>query len=347
MLLLLRGLQKKGIDVTLISSPDSTLAAKVAEEGIPVQEIAVRNEADVKGIRQVFQYVNSNDFQILHTHNSHAHGIAVAVALFLPQIKTVVHRRVDFKPGRDLINRIKYRHLPDRYISISKAIKQVLIDAGVPEDRIDVIHSAVTGMQRVEGARQSVIEEFRLPEDAIIVGNVANLSDHKGHTYLIDAARIVCHDLPKIYFLVVGRGELEKSLKAKVNELGLSNRFIFTGFREDIERMISSFDIFTMTSHLEGLCTSILDAMSIGVPVVATKAGGIPEIIQDNENGLLAELKDPISIAERFVTLINSPDLKQKIIANGQATVKDRFSIDRMVGQTIEVYRSLLDHNDG
>lgn len=344
-LLLLQGLHDRGVDVTLVTAPDSALGAKVADIGIAVEPIAVRSEVDFGGIRNVYRYLKSGGFDILHTHTSHAHGAAAVARAFLTRTRLVVHRRVDFRPGRDLVNRIKYRRLPDKYIAISREIARILGEAGVAADKIEVIHSAVTPLAHVESAYEEVRAEHHLPKDAILVGNVANLSDHKGHTYLIQAADILRQNRRDVYVLIVGRGELEEKLKRQVADLKLEKRVLFAGFREDVSRCLSAFDVFAMTSHTEGLCTSILDAMSIGVPVVATRAGGIPEIVADGENGLLAENRDPISIAERIVTMINDPDAAARYVAAGKRTVVERFGVDRMVDQTLGVYERLLGTN--
>ena len=341
-LYLLGGLKERGVDATLVTAPNSTLAAKAEEIGVPVQEIPVRGEIDPAGIARVRKFVKDGGFDIIHAHASHSHGIAVAVAATLSGVKTVIHRRVDFRPGRDVLNRIKYRTLPDRFIAISREIARVLIEAGVDEERIDVVHSAVMGMTCVPNSRDLVLREFRLPPQTVLIGNVAALTDHKGHRYLIDAAKILCRENSDIRFVLVGRGELEEELKERVAQLDLSEKVIFTGFREDVDRLMCAFDLFVMTSHLEGLNTSILDAMSVGTPVVVTDAGGMPEIVRNRYNGLLAETRDPISIAGALAQLLNDRELREHVVEGGFQTVQEEFCVDKMVDKTIAVYERLL-----
>jgi glycosyltransferase involved in cell wall biosynthesis len=340
-LLLLDGLRRRGVDATLIAAPNSTLAAKAAERGVPVREIAARGEVDPVALRRIVRLARTERFDVLHAHTSHAHGLAVLASLFLPRVRTVIHRRVDFPPGRDPLNRWKYRARPDRYIAISHEVRRVLVAAGVAESKIEVVHSAVTGMDRVSGAREDVRRELGLSPDAVLVGNVANLSDHKGHVYLIDAARALCREKPGLYVVIVGRGELERALKRRVAEAGLAGRVLFTGFRDDVPRWLSAFDVFAMTSHTEGLCTSLLDAMSVGVPVVATDAGGIPEIVQDDVNGLLARSRDPLDIAAKLARAVDDALLRARVVGAGERTVRERFSVDRMVEGTIAAYARL------
>jgi len=341
-LLLASGLVSRGVDSTLLAVPNSPLASKAEEMGVPVTKIDIRAEVDPRGIAALTKLIRRERYDILHAHSSHAHGVAAMASLLSGGPKIVVHRRVDFAPHRDILNILKYRRGADRYIAISKMVAGVLIEAGVNPEKIRVIYSAVEPMTPVEGARESVRSDLGLAPDTVLVGNVASLVDHKGHKYLIEAAKIVCRELPKARFVIVGKGELESELKRQAEDQGVKDRVLFAGFHSDVDRMMSAFDLFAMTSHMEGLCTSILDAMSLGIPVVATDAGGIPEIVEDEVNGLLARSRDPISIAECIARIITSDSDRDRLAREGRRTVAEKFGADTMVRETIRVYHEVL-----
>ncbi len=150
-----------------------------------------------------------------------------------------------------------------------------------------------------------------------MIGTIAHLTDHKGHTYLLDAIPQVLKEFPHSFFLFVGDGELKDSLKTKSRILGIRDRVFFTGFREDIPEILSILDLFVLPSHLEGLCTSLMDAMYMGVPIVATTAGGIPEVIENGKTGLLVPPKDPIALAEAIIKLLKDKS-KRETFASGR-----------------------------
>ncbi|MCK4591607.1 MAG: glycosyltransferase, partial [Candidatus Latescibacteria bacterium] len=144
----------------------------------------------------------------------------------------------------------------------------------------------------------------------------------------------------------VGEGKEAGRLRQLTAELDLGDSVIFTGFREDIPRLLSLFDVFVISSYLEGLCTSILDAMAAGVPVVATETGGIPEVVKDEENGILVPPRDPKRLAEGVLRVLNDSNLAQGMVKAGHSTVR-RFSAEQMAKKTEEIYRSVLREKRG
>jgi glycosyltransferase involved in cell wall biosynthesis len=183
-----------------------------------------------------------------------------------------------------------------------------------------------------------------LPHGSPIVGNVAALVPHKGQRHLIEAAAIVVTRVPDARFVIAGAGELRPVLERQIKEHHLEKPVFLAGFRPDILSVHTGFDIFVMSSVTEGLGTSLLDAMACGKPIVATTAGGMPEVVEDGATGLLVPPRDHQAMAAAIVTLLTSPDLRARMGAAGLARVRARFSVERMVQDTLEIYRRVAMH---
>ncbi|MCE9501408.1 MAG: glycosyltransferase, partial [Leptospira sp.] len=169
---------------------------------------------------------------------------------------------------------------------------------------------------------------------------VAALVDHKDQETLLRAVAAIKSEVDYKVF-ILGEGELEGKLKKLARSLGIGEKVIFTGFRKDIPAFLNFFHIFTLTSKEEGLGTAVLDAMACGLPVVATRGGGIVEMLQDKKGALLAQVKDIGSLADHFKTMIENENLRIKYGAFNREYVK-RFSIEETIRKTIQAYYSFL-----
>jgi glycosyltransferase involved in cell wall biosynthesis len=183
-----------------------------------------------------------------------------------------------------------------------------------------------------------VHEAFFLPHGAPVVGNVAALVPHKGQRYLIEAARQVVQHMPDVRFVILGEGELREQLERQVHEHHLQKHVLLPGFRTDVIGCIKGVDLFAMSSVTEGLGTSLLDAMACARPIVATTAGGIPEIVEDGATGVLVPPRDHTALADAIVRMLSDAALRQRIGNAGLARVSERFTVDRMVDETAKVY---------
>ncbi|NOZ64144.1 MAG: glycosyltransferase [Caldiserica bacterium] len=245
--LLLKGLKEKGVKSFLISPPESTLAKRAKGLGIPVKEINFKSELDLVAISAIVRWIKEKNISLLHAHTSHAHSLA-GMAGRIAGKKIVVTRRVDFPP-RGMLSRWKYHRLVDIVIAISHAIENVLKNIGIPEERIRYVPSAFDP-ERLDHRKEAsyLYNEFSLQHP--IIGTIAYLTDHKGHIYLLRAIPGILKEFPQATFLVVGKGELGNYLRKEAKKLGITERVIFTGFREDIPEILSLLDIFVLPSHM-------------------------------------------------------------------------------------------------
>jgi len=284
------------------------------------------------------------DPDVIHAHDPH--GVAMsALALSFgagsarggPAPPLVASRRVDFHLKGNSFSRWKYRQV-NCFIAASEAIRKMLVADGVDADRTVTVHEGIDVDHVLAAPPVNVHEAFFLPHGAPVVGNVAALVPHKGQRYLVDAAHLVVQQLPDARFVILGEGELREHLEKQVHEHHLEKHVWLPGFRTDVLGCISGFDLFVMSSVTEGLGTSLLDAMAASRPIVATRAGGIPEIVDDGVTGLLVPPRDHVALAAAIVRMLKDDEGRRRMGAAGFARVNERFTVERMVEGTAGVY---------
>ncbi len=345
-LLTVNGLRSIGHRAALVAHPDGELRRRAAE-GLDLIPIAPRTEMDLSAAWKFSRILKRLAPDIVHAHDPH--GVAMAaLALSIgsasakggPTPALVAARRVDFHLKGNSFSRWKYRQV-DCFIAASEAIRQMLIADGVPDDRAVTVHEGIDVEHVTAAPRVNVHEAFWLPHGSPAIGNVAALVPHKGQRYLIDAAHLVVQEVPDARFVILGEGELREHLEKQVREHHLEKHVLLPGFRTDVLGCIKGFDLFVMSSVTEGLGTSLLDAMACARPVVATRAGGIPEIVEDGVNGLLVPVRDHHALADAIVRALKDTDLRQRMGDAGLARVSERFTVERMVSETADVYASV------
>ncbi|MBU0753839.1 MAG: glycosyltransferase family 4 protein [Planctomycetes bacterium] len=344
-LYLASGLQRSGISNTMVCQPGSPMEERAAAAGVAVYPLKMRGEWDLVAAWALRGLIKRGRFDIVHMHTSHAHTLGVLGARLAGRAKTIVARRVDFSIYRYplSISGIKYKIGVDRYIAISHAIREVMIRDKIPAEKISVVHSGID-LSRFEGiqGRSTLRKEFGLKEDTPVVGTVAHFAWHKGIEFLVEAAIAIRKKIPNVKIFLIGEGKLEGRIRDLVDKLDLHETIVFTGFRKDIPQVLDFLDLFVMPSVLEGLCTSILDALSSRLPVIGSEVGGIPEIIEHEKTGLLVPPRDPQALAAAVVRLLEDRALAQRLAQAGRQKVEKQFSIQSMVIGNRKVYEKLL-----
>jgi glycosyltransferase involved in cell wall biosynthesis len=180
--------------------------------------------------------------------------------------------------------------------------------------------------------------EPALPRTGPVVGNVARLTPQKGQRVLIEAAPRVLERHPDVRFVLVGDGELRAELEQQAAAAGLGDRFLFTGARGDVPKLLASFDVFALPSFYEGLCYAVIEAQAAGVPVVATPVGGVPENVVPGETGVLCEPGDAGSLADGIVWLLDHPEEAARLAEEARRRASAKYSLERMVAETVALY---------
>src|SRR5262245_15295733 len=334
------GLRTLGHRVMLVAHPEGELRER-AKEGLDVFPLAPRTEMDLSAAWRLARLIKKLRPEVVHAHDSHAVAMA-ALALSMSteprKPPLLAARRVDFHLRGNSLSRWKYRQV-DMFICVSEAIRDMLISDGVAADRTVIVNEGID-LERVAAAPPAQLhEELWLPHRAPIVGNVAALVPHKGQRHLIEAAALVIRQVPDARFMIAGEGELRPALERQIKDHHLEKHVFLAGFRPDILSVHKAFDVFVMSSVTEGLGTSLLDAMACGKPIVATTAGGMPEVVEDGLTGLLVPPRDHEAMAEGIVRLLRDEALRTRMGEAGLARVRDQFSSERMVEDTLAVYQ--------
>ena len=191
------------------------------------------------------------------------------------------------------------------------------------------------------GASDGVRDEFGIPDDAPLVGMVANFKPHKGHAELMRAVVKVRRAIPEVRFMLVGVGPLEAGVRADAERLGVEDAVIFTGFRDDVPRILGALDVFTLASTYEGLSIALIEAMALGKAVVVTKAGGHAEVVSDRQDGLLVPTEDVPALADGLIAVLEDGELRDRLGIAARRRAED-FDIRRTVRRTEQVYEELL-----
>jgi glycosyltransferase involved in cell wall biosynthesis len=330
-LYLMEGLRSLGHENTLLARENEIFVRRVREKGFPVRILGKPFLLHGRLLRE---------FDVVHAHEKRGLQLAALWKRFHGR-PIVYTRRVDYVPGRHLTNRFMYRKM-DLLVAISDKIREIMIAWGTAPDRIRVIRSTVPFERAVPaGDSEGLRKRFSGKK---VVGCVASLVAHKDHHTLLEAAAIISGHRDDVVFLLLGDGELRPELEGKAASLRLRN-IVFEGYQDNPYPYFPIFDIFTLTSREEGLGSSILDAFLYQVPVVATAAGGIPELVKDRDTGLLAAVGDPVMVAQHLEEMLDDDELRRRCTRNAYDLLKREFTIETMARSYESVYREVSDVN--
>jgi len=279
------------------------------------------------------------NISIVHCHDSHAHSMAItAASLLRNKYPVVVHRRVDFPVGTGVFSRFKYRHpVIAAYICVSETIRKILVPSLKRPELAITIYSSID-LERFKQAAETKVnlkQELKLPPGTKLI------APHKDYATFVKTAALLTQKHPDWYFVIIGEGAERVHIENEIVSNRLEKTIFMTGFREDVPQLLGSLDAFLMTSKTEGLGTSILGAFVAGVPVVATKAGGIPELVEDEVSGLLADIGNAQGLANQLERVLTDHALKTRIVDNAAKKVK-QFDSHTMALRTFNTYKRLL-----
>ena len=342
-LLLLRELRHLGLQQVLLA-PDGPLLERARAEDFEVQAWNSRGELDVAGIAAAWRALAAFRPDVAHLHSAHAHALGVMAARKAGVQAVVVSRRVDFAVATNPLSRLKYALPVDRYFCISRGVMDVMRASGIAAAKLALVPSGID-LEAVHAEAAVAAPSLRampgIGEDAEVIGTVASLAPHKNHALLLEAAPLVLARRPAAHFVWIGEGECREAIERRRAELGLETRVHLTGFRPDAKALMRQFTLFALSSHLEGLCTSLLDAQALGVPIVATAVGGVPEVVSDGVTGRLVRTLEPASLADAIVGALAEPAQRAGWVDAARESVR-AFSSARTARVTLEEYERVL-----
>lgn len=340
-LLLVEGLVSRGVENTLVVPRGSHVEEEALRKGIPTRALPMAGEADVTFPFRFGRLLREQSPDLAHLHSRRGADTLGALAARAAGIPSVLSRRVD-NPEPEWSLGAKYR-LYDAVITISEAIRGVLVEQGVPDEKIHCVHSALDPAPFQAPCREAAFQaEFGIGGEGPVVGMAAQFIRRKGHHVLLEAVPRVLEAHPRARFLLFGRGSLLEEMTDRVGRSGLAEHVFFAGFRDDLPRLLPCLDVLVHPALREGLGIILLQASASAVPVVASRAGGIPEAVMDGETGILVPPGDPAALASALSSLLSGPERARAMGRAGRALVRERFSVDRMVEGNLAVYRKVL-----
>jgi glycosyltransferase involved in cell wall biosynthesis len=339
-LLAAQGMAARGHSVTVACQRGGRLEARARDAGLVVRPLSFRGDLAPGAILGLARVLRSEAPDVVHAHDPHATSAGLLAARLRRGVRVVASRRVSLPLARSLSLR-KYAAC-DRVIAVSRAVARILVESGLPADRLSLIHDGVLD-RRKEKAGKDALAALGIPPHCPVVGNVAALTEHKDHATLLAAMPLVLRAVPSARLVVVGAGELRPRLEAQARALGLEERCFFAGFRTDVDRLIPAFSLVCLTSRIEGLGSSLLDAMCFGRAVVATATGGIPEVVCHGTTGLLVPVGDRSALAAALSELLLDPERCEALGRAGRRRFEQEFTAGRMVDETLHLYSALVD----
>jgi glycosyltransferase involved in cell wall biosynthesis len=330
------------------------LEAEAKRQGFETRSLPFLNEWDPVSAWRLASAARRED-AVIHAHTGHAAGLGALASL--RGVPLVAHRRVDFPVGK-IACALKYRRA-GRTVAVSEAIAKILRGAGLPGSRLAVVPDALPVTHEENAWTQSPTLEYAPPSAAekkeirarlaaelgvdpaaAWVGNLAALVPHKDHDTLLAAAVIVLMRRPRTRFLIAGRGPEAARLTDSVNRMGLVGKVLFLGQRSDSVNLLKSLDVYVQSSWGEGMGSVLIEAAACGVPIAATQAGGIPEVVENGATGLLVPPRAPEALADAILSLIEYPARARGLADEGRRRLP-RYGLSRMAADMEKIYDSL------
>jgi glycosyltransferase involved in cell wall biosynthesis len=350
-------LDRDRYSATILAPGDGALFDRAGEAGLSVVRLRRMGSgrrlypwADVDAVRELAGHLRAGDFDLVHTHAGRAGAIGRLAARHVG-VRAVVHTlhgfpfnefqspitRSTLRAMERRLGRITDYFLTDGTIVASEAIRLKI----APPDRIRALISPIDAVPPVsETARRDARRMLGVPADAKVIGTTARLAVQKGPLDMV--AAIAALGRPDVYMVWLGEGELRAKAERLIRKEGLSERFLLLGARDDVPRLLPAFDVFAMSSLWEGLSCSVVEAMTCGIPVVATAVNSLPEVVIPGQTGLLARPKDPASLSRVLAYMLDHPNHAARMAQAARIRIGEQFRPDLLGQELVDVYETAL-----
>ncbi len=344
------------IDVTFVTyrrnNHQTGLAAAALAAGIPVIEIPERGRWDLSVLREVRRIVREFKPDILETHNMKSHFLVRANGLHRQFPWVAWNHGYTSRSNLDRAYKQFDRwslHGAFRLITVCRPFAAAMQKLGIPRDKITVLHNFVDPYRRPSPEDVLHLKQQLGLSDELVIVTIGRMSLEKGHTDLLTAIALMkdLPGLPRHRFVLIGDGPEEENLRRQAASLGIEDRILWTGFQKNVEPYYAMATIFALPSHSEGSPNVILEAMSAGLPIASTRAGGVPEILEDDVTGLMVPVGDPQALAEAVRRLLLSEDLRARLAAAAQHQVETAHTLQAYKRQLTGFYVETLEMRKG
>ena len=344
-------LDRQRFDICVIiltepKKPVDQLLITLQQTGVKSERMIIKGHADLYLVFRLARRLRDLDPCVVHTHLLHAdlYGTVAARMAGVPAIISSRHNDDPFRARWPLsfLLRIINRYT-NRFIAISERVRAFTVKTEkVPVSVVDTVYYGLAVDTEYNRHVIDARDEFGLLLKGPLLVCAARLTEQKGHKWLLRAFRSVVDQLPETSLLLLGDGPLREHLEDTVVNLDLAKNVKFAGWRTDVMNILPSTDLFVLASEWEGFGLAILEAMSFSLPIIATKVGGIPEVVLDGETGWLVKARDSDALAGSILAALSSPDKMLQCGQRGKLRVQDTFSVQKMIFDTEKIYNLLL-----
>jgi len=350
----LRKIDRTRFDVSLVcfANPRETEAPFVeaaTRAGLEVSKIPWgRRKPLIKSARRLVQHMRAHNVDILHLHNVYADCVgAVAARLFKVRTVATVYVLADYGDWkRDLIQTIESKviHLFDRVTAHCEDTRNKMIELGFSLNKVDTLicgfetHPVI--MSKEERSRRR--RELGIADDEILLGNVARLYPEKAQDALLRCFKNILAEHPNVRLLIAGVGPLDASLKTLCSEMGLDDKVKFVGFLSDLPIFMCLLDIQVHPSHIEGVPLALCEGLAAGLPIVASAVGGVPEILNHGQAGVLVPAEDEAAFSRTVIDLIKHPEVRTRISASAKRFIENDYSLEAAVARVERTYCEMM-----
>jgi glycosyltransferase involved in cell wall biosynthesis len=337
-LVLAREIRSRGFASRFVVQPESPLHKKAVAEGLPVLALRMPGGRSLGSALRLAAAMKRERCLLVHFHDGPSLAVGATAASWAKVPIRVLSRQGEPRPrsGRAAVKNV------DAVIAGSEGVRDILVRGGLPEKSVEVIPAGIdfSPYQDIK-SRDFLRKEFSLAADDFLVGIVAGLEDPRSYHEMLGAAKIIVEHAPKTKVIILGEGALRLEPDKKGHDFPSSGVVYYLGFRDHQAQALASLDVFVTTSPLIGFGGGLLDAMASRVPVVATQAGGAPDVLVHRETGLLVPPRDPHPLAEAVLKLYLDRNLAARLAQSGQEAVREKYSAEAMARKVIAVYERL------
>ncbi len=339
------GLLRDGHQADLACDPRGKLYERARSAGIECHPLSIRNSIDFAAGMRLRNLLTRAHYDVVHFHTSRAHSMAPFARGHAPAL--IVTRRMDYRPNR-LFAPYLFNRAVDAVAAISGRVADLLSEAGVARDHIQIIPSGVD-CEHFRPASPFEHDAARarlgIRSGDFLVGTVGMLEERKGHRYLLEAIATVNRardEASRIKCAIAGDGAMRDELANLARDSGIANDILFLGMLADSRQLLDAIDAFVFPSLKEGLGVALLEAMACGLPVIASRAGGVIDVVEDAHNGVMVSPGDALPIANAIEALANNVARRAEFGTAARRQIVKNFSMDAMTRKTIDLYRACL-----
>ena len=316
--------------------------------GVPVDLLPIKNLRNPLDLFRLVKYIRQHRPDVIHTQleTSDALGTIAARLLNIPSVSTLhtleqpsTRKR---KRWRNMLRWNSLNMFANRVIAVSEVAHRHYISLGFRSEKIITLYNGIDIKRFRTEHLPSKTDIYGLPNDSTVITTVAVLREPKGIQYMLHALPDMINKVPNLYYAVVGDGPYHQNLEQLASSLGIKDRVVFMGYRSNIPEILAASDVFVLPTLVDALPTVLFEAMAAGLPIIVSNVGGVPEIVEDEVNGLLIPPADPASLATACIRLLLDEALCNRLSSAARATVASRFDVGQQAGFLLALYNQMV-----